>query len=515
MLWSGLVVLALLDSSLAVPLRGDGGRSHNKLLLVSFDGFRWDYDQDVDTPNLDAMAKEGVKAKYVTPPFITITSPSHFTLLTGKFIENHGVIHNMWFNTTTGEKKPYYASQFVNDWWDNGSLPIWITAQRQGLKTGSFHFPGTAATYQGETTYVKVVEPRFYDYSNEEDWHLNINKVMEWFVHRDLDFVSLYFGEPDSTGHKFGPNSEERKVMVRQVDRTVGYLRDKVKQHGLDNHLNIILTADHGMNQVQKKPPNKIIVLSRIANFSLQDLQFSLFDYGPVSLLLPKEGRLEKVYNILKNGHPNLHVYKKEEIPSRLRYSQNPRILPLLLFADPGYVIHGIMPVQFNNGEHGFDNDAMDMKTFFRAVGPDFKANLEVDPFHTVNVYALMCNLLGIKPEANDGSLEVTQHMLREKEPEKISTEKMVSIALLAVACVLLVVAVALIIKTVVHRRKQSERMSDKLSLDKIQHELNPVIENMYLQDSKSTKMPEFQLTSNQQNPEKNASAKEGHFTGF
>ncbi|KAL4648132.1 ectonucleotide pyrophosphatase/phosphodiesterase family member 7-like [Arapaima gigas] len=63
----------------------------------------------------------------------------------GKYIENHGV-HNMWFNTSTQEKKPYYMTQFVNEWWGNGTLPIWITERRQGRKAGSLHFPGSQTT---------------------------------------------------------------------------------------------------------------------------------------------------------------------------------------------------------------------------------------------------------------------------------------------------------------------------------------------------------------------------------
>lgn len=55
----------------------------NKLLLISFDGFRWDYDQDVDTPHLDQLVEDGVKAKYITPPMLTMTAPSHFTTITG------------------------------------------------------------------------------------------------------------------------------------------------------------------------------------------------------------------------------------------------------------------------------------------------------------------------------------------------------------------------------------------------------------------------------------------------
>lgn len=68
--------------------------------------------------------------------------------------------------------------------------------------------------------------------------------------------------------------------------------------------------------------------------------------------------------------------------------------------------------VQFNKGEHGFDNQEMDMKPFFRAVGPAFQKNLVVGPFETVNVYPLMCHILGITPEVNDGHLDATKHML-------------------------------------------------------------------------------------------------------
>ncbi|XP_077359307.1 ectonucleotide pyrophosphatase/phosphodiesterase family member 7-like [Festucalex cinctus] len=393
------------------------GPPRNKLLLISFDGFRWDYDRDIETPNLDKMAKDGVKALYVTPPYLTITSPAHFSLLTGNYVENHGVIHNIWFNTTTQEKKQYHAAQFVDSYWDNGSLPIWITAQRQGLKTGSLHFPGTAATYKGETVNVRQVEPAIYNHGNETEWRLNINKVIgDWFHQKDLDFVSLYFGEPDLVGHKFGPDSPELREMVQQVDRTVGYIRDKIHEHGLTDRLNVIITADHGMAKIL--PDNQIqrIVLSKIKGFSLKDIQFQLLDYGPGGMLLPKEGKLETVYQALKRGHPHLHVYKKEEVPARLRYSSHPRLLPIILMSDPGYVISGYLPLQFNKGDHGFDNEAMDMKAFFRAVGPDFHKNLIVDPFDLVNVYSLMCHLLGIKPERNDGHLNKTKHMLIRSE---------------------------------------------------------------------------------------------------
>ncbi|NWU15965.1 ENPP7 phosphodiesterase, partial [Cephalopterus ornatus] len=416
------LLFAALSLARCIPLQRAPNRT--KLLLVSFDGFRWDYDQDVDTPNLDTMAADGVKAKYMTPPFITLTSPCHFTLLTGRYLENHGVVHNMWFNTTTGVKLPYYITQGIDSWWDNGSLPIWITAQRQarefmeclhsqGLKTGSIYFPGGKAKYQGEEVNKKLVEPAIFNYSNETNWRQNINTVMEWFTVDNLDFIALYFGEPDSSGHKFGPESTERKNMIKQVDRTIGYLRQRIQESGLESNLNLIITSDHGMETVIKT--NEILIRT-ITNFTFQDIDFELLDYGPNGLLVPKEGKLEHVYSVLKNAHPKLHVYKKEEFPKEFHYANHPRITPLVLYSDPGYVIHGRLKVQFNEGEHGFDNNAMNMKTIFRAVGPSFKKGLVVEPFESVNVYALLCELLGITPEPHDGSLEVTKPMLRGSE---------------------------------------------------------------------------------------------------
>lgn len=212
----------------------------------------------------------------------------------------------------------------------------------QGLKAGSIHFPGTASSYQGEVAIKQEVEPPIYNYKNETAWRENTDKVMDWFSSEDLDFVSLYFGEPDSTGHLYGPDSPQRREMVKQVDRTVGYIRHSAERHGLTDRLNIIITADHGMSTVYRKGQVEEIILSKIPGFSFKDLSFHLVDYGPAGMLLPKPGMLDKVYNALKGAHPHLHVYKKEELPERLHFSANARILPIILYADPGYLINGV-----------------------------------------------------------------------------------------------------------------------------------------------------------------------------
>lgn len=209
------------------------------------------------------------------------------------------------------------------------------------MKTGSFFYPGGNVSYQGEAVTVSRKEGILHNYKNETEWRSNVDTVMKWFTEDDVALVTLYFGEPDSTGHRYGPESQERKDMVKQVDRTVGYLRDSIRRHNLTDSLNLIITSDHGMTTV-KKNASDLVEFHKFPNFTFRDIHFELLDYGPSGMLIPKEGMLEKVYNVLKDAHPRLHVYKKEDFPKAFHYANNPRITPLLMYSDLGYVIHGV-----------------------------------------------------------------------------------------------------------------------------------------------------------------------------
>ncbi|KAM6968123.1 LOW QUALITY PROTEIN: ectonucleotide pyrophosphatase/phosphodiesterase family member 7-like [Aplochiton taeniatus] len=405
-----LVLAALLSGSAdSRPYRGATQR--NKLLVVSFDGFRWDYDQDVDTPNLDQLVLDGVKAKYITPPMITMTSPSHFTTITGRWIEDHGVVHNMMYNATTNLKLPHKLTMKKSEWWDNGVLPLWITAQNQGLKTGSFHYPGGGVNYSGQAVNRALVENHGDPDANETLWKQNVHTVLHWLAQEDFDFVTLYYGEPDNVGHAVGPETEARKKIIQQIDRLVGYLRDAMETFQLTQSLNVILTSDHGMTTIKKRPVVDEIVLQEYLNL-LQLTSFELLDYGGFGIMTPRKGKEQEVFEALSKA-PNLTVYRKEDIPDSFHISRNKRIQPIMVVADLGFNLNSRFPVYVNKGDHGFHNGEMDMKTIFRAFGPDFKANYMSEPFDSVHIYPLMCELLHIQPAPNNGSITFTQGMLK------------------------------------------------------------------------------------------------------
>ncbi|XP_044837128.1 ectonucleotide pyrophosphatase/phosphodiesterase family member 7-like [Mauremys mutica] len=448
-----LLLLILLKPFTCHPAgRNEKEMGSNKLLLVSFDGFRWNYDQDVDTPNMDLLVKQGVKAKYITPPFVTMTSPSHFTTITGRWIEDHGVIHNLMFNPETLRKFSHKATQNKTEWWDNGVLPLWITAQNQGKKTASFHYPGGGATYKGQSVDRTLVESFDHPDSNETEWRENIDMVMSWFTKENFDFVTLYYGEPDQVGHRKGPETEDRKIIIQQIDRTIGYLVEAIEKHNLKNKLNVIITSDHGMTTVKKKPEVQEILLSNYIKFS-NLVKFDILDYGGFGMITPKVGKEEELYQALKNAHPHLKVYKKEEFPEHFHYAKHERVLPILVYGDPGYSVNGRFILYVNKGDHGFDNEDMDMKTIFRAFGPDFKENYLAEPFDSIHIYPLMCKLLGINPQPNNGSLEFTQKMLidtSQPEPNILLT----AIILSAIAAVLVLIFLSSVTYTAIQRKK-------------------------------------------------------------
>ncbi|XP_072317658.1 ectonucleotide pyrophosphatase/phosphodiesterase family member 7 [Eucyclogobius newberryi] len=408
-----LLLLALGPGASALPKpsgQRQTGPQRNKLLLVSFDGFRWDYDQDVETPELDMISVRGVKAKYITPPMLTMTSPSHFTTITGRWVEDHEVVHNMMFDQKTNLKVPHKETLRRTEWWDTGATPLWITAQNQGLKVGSFHFPGGGAHYSGQPIQRHVFETPGFPDDNETEWRENLDTVLDWFSVEDFDLVTLYFGEPDNVGHQRGPDTPERKDIVRQIDRALGHLRRGIDARNLTHNLNVIVTSDHGMTTVKKRPLVDEIILNKYLPL-LKLASFEILDYGGFGILTPRPGREAEVLESLAKV-PNITAYSKSQMPYSFHLGRSQRLPPVVIQADLGFNLNSRLIVYVNKGDHGYHSGEMDMKTIFRAFGPDFRQNVVSQPFDSVHIYPLMCRLLQLQPAPHNGSEEVTRALL-------------------------------------------------------------------------------------------------------
>ncbi|XP_038054879.1 ectonucleotide pyrophosphatase/phosphodiesterase family member 7-like [Patiria miniata] len=380
-----------------------------KVFLMLVDGLRWDR-LGYDFPSLDLMEENGVRAEWTDPVFITVSSPSMVSIATGLYVESHGVVHNQPFDPETGEIAPGYLEGLNSTWWFNGGgEPVWLTAMDQGLKAGTFMYPGGQVPINGRqpTRWQLSSTPERKRYANLTD---RADAIFDWmYGEDDLDIVLFHVEVIDNALHGFGfTGLNIAKKEAAKVNKLIDYILTKIEaDEKVKDTLNFILTSDHGMVET---PTNKRIYLYDYINQT--DIDFIFADVGPVFQIKPKDGALQKVYNILKNAHPAMYVYKKEDFPDRFHYGNNPRNLPIIGYVDPTWTPMKERRFVVKAADHGYDNEDMRMKSSFYAQGPAFKKAYRAKHFESVNIYPMMCELLGIMPAPNNGSRDNYMDML-------------------------------------------------------------------------------------------------------
>lgn len=254
---------------------------HGKLLLVSFDGFRWDYINRVPTPNFDAVMKEGVQVERVVNTFITKTLPNHYTLVTGLHAESHGVVANEMFDMHLNRSFSMEGqSAYEPRWWEE-AVPLWVTNQRAGGRSGAAMWPGSDVEIRG------VYPTHYVPYNASVPFQSRVEKLLSWFSGPEpIDFGVLYWEEPDESGHNLGPESPLLDVVIADIDDKLGFLREELKRAGLYDDINLIVTSDHGMTQLSSE---KIIELD---SYVSRDL-YTWVDKSPVVGIIPKEGKAQ------------------------------------------------------------------------------------------------------------------------------------------------------------------------------------------------------------------------------
>ncbi|KAK3089043.1 hypothetical protein FSP39_000369 [Pinctada imbricata] len=315
--------------------------------------------------------------------------------------ESHGIIGNHMydpvFNATFG------MGTKETRWWDGGE-PIWVTARKHNLTSATYFWPGSETEIRGYRPNIWL------PYNESHPFRTRIDRVIDWFVNENIDIATLYFHEPDHTGHVFGPDSQEILAKVREMDGILGYLMKKFEDHNLWDTVNMIVTSDHGMTSVDFQ--NKAIVISELV--SMDTIKFTV-DSGPIMQIFPV-GRASDLVHELNSRNQPMTVYLKEDIPDFWHYKNNRRVMPVFAVADEGWSIVTQNSSDPEKGNHGYDNRLMSMKPIFYAAGPNFKKNFKSDTFRNVDIYPLICELLGISPSPNNGSLARVEDMLEQCE---------------------------------------------------------------------------------------------------
>ena len=375
------------------------------VILISLDGFRYDYLEKYHPPTLLSLAGDGVQAKWMIPSFPSKTFPNHYTIATGLYPQNHGIVENNVFDKRFNATFTMSNREEVQNgrWWLGE--PIWITAEKQGQKTAPYFWPGSEAEIAG-------VRPTYWKpYDGKVTNEARVDTVLSWL---DLPpgerptFLTLYFSDVDNAGHDFSPDAVETREAVLKVDNDLGRLIDGLKARRILAQVNLIIVSDHGM---AAQDPNNAIILDEL--FDTRVAERILWTSEIVSIF-PKAGKEDAIYTTLKARiSPHAKLYRKAEVPTRFHYSNSPRIAPLLVLPDEGWTLttrakfdeaKAKDPKNGLRGGHGYDNELPSMRAIFIAHGPAFKKGVVIEPFENVQVYNVMTRILGLRPAPNDGN---------------------------------------------------------------------------------------------------------------
>jgi predicted AlkP superfamily pyrophosphatase or phosphodiesterase len=382
------------------------------VIMISADGFRYDYAKKYNAENILKYSNEGIQAKAMIPSYPSITFPNHWSLITGLYPSHHGLIDNYFYDYKRNE--PYAMSDRKNaedgSWY--GGIPLWGLAEKQGMVSASLMWVGSASDAGGKRpTY-------YYPYHEKFTPSEKVDKVINWLklpTDSRPHFISLYFSEVDGSGHHFGPDAKETEEAVHLVDRAIGKLVQEVNDLGLKN-VNFIFVSDHGMIKVDGGNPLEIpeILLDK-DKFDIYNSQTLLRVY------VKNSDEVKNVYKKLKASKTDdYEVYLTKKFPKYLHFGtkddQYNRIGQILLVPKAPKVF---LPKGKTTsvGKHGYNPKIVpEMKAIFFAWGPEFKNNLTIKEFGNINVYPLVAEILGLKiDQPIDGKLKVLKKTLKEE----------------------------------------------------------------------------------------------------
>jgi predicted AlkP superfamily pyrophosphatase or phosphodiesterase len=372
------------------------------VLLVSLDGFRRDLLDRYSPPALTALGNDGVVATAMIPSFPTLTFPNHYSIVTGLYPEHHGIISNTMFDPVFNATFTISSSAVSEGrWW--GGEPIWVTAEKQGVRSASFFWVGSEAEIEG-------VRPSIYKkYDASMTFAGRVDSVLAWLslpAAQRPRMITLYFNEPDHVEHEKGPDSPETHAAVLTVDSAIARLVGGLRTQNLYDAVDLIIVSDHGMANIS---PDRYVFITDVTD----TLNVRTVDRGPIWEGWALNGDNAGLVAALRKL-PHVQAWLKDSVPARLHYRDNRRITPVVALAETGWMINVGRPVRNRNlGTHGYDNADPLMNAIFIAHGPVFKSGARIPAFPNVDVYSLMTRILGLTPAPNDGSLKIIGQSLK------------------------------------------------------------------------------------------------------
>ena len=215
------------------------------VIMVGVDGLRWDAIDRQKAPELNKLATQGARVRKMLPVMPSYTFVNFYAIATGLYADGTGVTGNI----TYSKKYDDYMGRDMHDesrWW--GGEPIWVTAEKQGVRAAAMFWLGSEAE-------VKGTRPSFWSpYEHNKPNGERVEKVLGWLAMPEEErprLITLYFSDVDSAGHRYGPKTTEEGNAILEVDGRIADLRAGIKKLGLEARVDIIVVSDHGRYMIK------------------------------------------------------------------------------------------------------------------------------------------------------------------------------------------------------------------------------------------------------------------------
>lgn len=364
------------------------------VILVSIDGFSPDYLGKGQTPVLDGLVAGGAFGP-MRPSFPSVTFPNHYTLVTGLHPDHHGVVGNRFTDAQLGA---FTMASKESGFWDQGE-PIWVTAEKAGVRTGTMFWPGSEVEIHG----VRPSQWAPFDQGMPGD--ARVDRLLSWLdlpVDQRPKLETLYFDIVDTAGHRNGPDAAEARAAAASVDASMGRLIEGLKARGLYDRTMLVVVSDHGMAATS---PDRVVWIDDIIDPAALKIGYG----GAVLTADPAPGREAEVQQKLVGRHPHMECWNKADVPARLAYGSNPRVAQIVCLVETGWLTATRdRPVTRAGGAHGYDNQAPEMAAIFIAHGPGVVAERRLTDLDSVDVQPFLARMLGITAPAGDGRAQDT-----------------------------------------------------------------------------------------------------------
>jgi alkaline phosphatase D len=378
--------------------QAQSGADQPYVVLVSLDGFRYDYAARDKARHLLAIRDHGASARSLIPVFPSLTFPNHTSIITGLYPEHHGIVANGFFDPM--RQMPFDRARSTDGSWYGGT-PLWISAEQQEMRTASYFWLGSDGVIDG-------VRPSYWQtFDDTVPAEKRMQQVLDWLhlpAAQRPHFLALYLSDTDHAGHDYGPDALETRRAVAELDQVIGKLQTGIQALGLP--VNLIVVSDHGMQSA-----DRVVDLRNYADLK----QVRVISSGPLALIYaPNPDTREQTYRALKRKGRPFDVYRREETPAEWRYRDNPRIGDLVVVAQqPCDVVAS--DAKPRKGNHGYDVRRFPtMQGIFYAIGPNIRPETHVESFENIHIYPLVARILGLRlPEKLDGSAAVLESMYR------------------------------------------------------------------------------------------------------